>query len=61
MAKYVVTVFRSEAVTFEVEAEDAYDAQELYVSEGNEVSNETTGIEVTGVYLASTYYPARVL
>lgn len=58
MAKYVVTVFRSEAVAFEIEAADADDAQERYGSDGEEVSNETTNIEVTGVHLASDYYAA---
>jgi hypothetical protein len=46
MAKFIVTIERTERIGFEVEATDRFDAEERYMMDGDEVWSDTTNIDV---------------
>ncbi len=54
MAKYLVQVTRSEAITFAVEATDEDDALVRYLMDGDEIGSETVALEVDGGALAES-------
>jgi hypothetical protein len=51
MARWKVTVDRTERIEFELDALDMYDAEERYLTDGEEVGSETMKLDVLATEL----------